>query len=354
MDWRIPFVTFMGTTTLWFSFFSIGILSIYLKGPLVLNSLFYVSAFSARPLGALFFGRLGDLLGRKVSINLVFFLLFLGDLLVVLRIYVVSPFLIGLALGGWSSFSVFLAESVDQMRGSWTSLVQLSVPAGLLLSLGVAITPLTLLFPSLMSALLSIISISLPEPTRFRTGLERHGVKALLKGVGIKAGESSNFYLFTSFSIPFLLKAGLKVGLFPILVLSVEELILMIPIGVLSDLVGKSKVMRGGTILMFSSVLVLIVSALLKDFALTMLSFLVFGLGDTLSYAPQAAYLAELYKPEHRVTMVGLAYQISALLSGGMTVLLTSLSLSLLGERMTFIALPLISFVFSMISMLSI
>ncbi|MEM4372048.1 MAG: MFS transporter, partial [Metallosphaera sp.] len=308
-------------------------------------------------LGAFLLGRVGDSWGKRFSLSLVFLFLFVGDLLISLRspLEVISPVLIGLALGGeWGSASVLMAESVENMRGGWTSLVQLSVPIGLILSLTVAISPLSLLVPSLISALLIPVTFRLPETRGRIIGAQLSGLRSLIKGIMIKAGESSNFYLFTSFSIPFLLKAGLDLGTLPILFVSVEEMFLMIPMGIASDLMGRRTVIRIGMLTMLLSSAMLSISAMLRSGVLVLASFLVFGLGDALSYAPQGAYLAELYRAEERVMMTGLAYQLSAVLAGGTSVILTSLSLSFLGETGSLVVIPLLSLVYVMMSVLAV
>ncbi|MCG3109685.1 putative sialic acid transporter [Metallosphaera sp. J1] len=359
MDLRIPLVALVGTVVSWYSFFSVGILSAS-QSPfhsLILSALFYFSAFVGRPVGAYLLGRLGDKLGKRFSLSLVFLFLFVGDLLISLRspLLIISPILIGLALGGeWGNASVLVAESVESMRGGWTSVVQLSVPLGLLLSLTVILSPLSLLVPSLVSAFLIPAILRLPEPRGRLTGAQLSGIRSLMKGIMIKAGESSNFYLFTSFSIPFLVKAGLDLGTLPVLLVSVEEIFLMIPMGIASDLMGRRKVIRTGMLLMLISSGLLSVSVLVRSPVLVFASFLLFGVGDTLSYAPQGAYLSELYRAEERVMMTGLAYQLSAVLAGGTSILLTSISLSFLGERGGLLAIPLLSLMYVTMSVLSV
>lgn len=319
--------------------------------------LFYFSGFGGRPIGALLLGRLGDRWGRRIALVGVFVLLFLGDLLVALNTpaMILSPILIGLGLGGeWGSASVMMAENVTRMRGGWTSLIQLSVPIGLILSLGVVVTQRLLLIPSFISLLMVPLILSVPEPRRANLGSGMMGLKPLLKGIMVKAGESSNFYVFTSFSIPFLLEAGLRTGIAPILIMSVEETFLMIPMGIASDIMGRREVIRLGMLIMLVSSILLSLSAFTRNPDLTLTSFLLFGLGDSLSYAPQGAYLAELYHEKERVTMTGLAYQLSATIAGGISVLVTSLSLSVLGIGGSLFTVPVLSAVYVLISILAV
>ncbi|QKQ99047.1 MHS family MFS transporter [Metallosphaera tengchongensis] len=359
MNKYIPAIAFLTTLLSWYSFFSLGFLSAlyfprYLS--IVGSALLYFTSFVCRPLGAFVLGKVADKRGRSVSVISVLSLIAVGDGLLSAGtpiLAVPSTLMIGLALGGgWSSSSVLLAEAVRTLRGTWTSLVQLSVPFGLILALTVSLSPRLMLIPSLTSASLIAISFKIPDTRGVKLGMELSGVKGLVKGIMVKAGESSNFYLFTSFSLPLILEAGLRVGVLPVLAMAIEETFLMVPMGALSDIKGRRQIIRAGMMVMFSSAVLLSLSLILRWNYLVYASFLMFGIGDSLAYAPQGAYLAELYDPKHRVTMTGLAYQLSALFSGGTSVVLASLLLSR-GEY-AILALPLISLFYVTLSIISV
>lgn len=109
----------------------------------------FAAGFVVRPFGALFFGRLGDLIGRKYTFMVTLLLMggatfaiglvpsyetigFLAPLLVlVLRL------LQGLALGGeYGGAATYVAEhSPADKRGFWTSWIQITATAGLFVSL---------------------------------------------------------------------------------------------------------------------------------------------------------------------------------------------------------------------------
>jgi MFS family permease len=111
----------------------------------------FAAGFVVRPFGALFFGRLGDLIGRKYTFMVTLVLMggatfaiglvpkyetigFFAPLLVlVLRL------LQGLALGGeYGGAATYVAEhSPANARGFWTSWIQITATAGLFISLGV-------------------------------------------------------------------------------------------------------------------------------------------------------------------------------------------------------------------------
>ncbi|MEA5139492.1 MFS transporter [Arcicella rigui] len=111
----------------------------------------FAAGFVVRPFGALFFGRLGDLIGRKYTFMVTLVLMggatfaiglvpkyetigFFAPLLVlILRL------LQGLALGGeYGGAATYVAEhSPANARGFWTSWIQITATAGLFISLGV-------------------------------------------------------------------------------------------------------------------------------------------------------------------------------------------------------------------------
>jgi MFS family permease len=111
----------------------------------------FAAGFVVRPFGALFFGRLGDLIGRKYTFMVTLVLMggatfaiglvpkyetigFFAPLIVlVLRL------LQGLALGGeYGGAATYVAEhSPAGQRGFWTSWIQITATAGLFISLGV-------------------------------------------------------------------------------------------------------------------------------------------------------------------------------------------------------------------------
>src|SRR5918911_768353 len=112
-----------------------------------------VVGFGVRPFGALFFGRIGDLIGRKYAFIVTLTIMggatavvgllpsfatagwFSPITLIALRV------LQGLALGGeYGGAAVYVAEHVpDHKRGFYTSFIQITATLGLFVSLGVVL-----------------------------------------------------------------------------------------------------------------------------------------------------------------------------------------------------------------------
>jgi Sugar (and other) transporter len=110
----------------------------------------FAAGFVVRPFGALFFGRLGDLIGRKYTFMVTLILMGGATFAIGLvpkfeTIGYFAPFLVlvlrllqGLALGGeYGGAATYVAEhSPKGQRGFWTSWIQITATAGLFISLG--------------------------------------------------------------------------------------------------------------------------------------------------------------------------------------------------------------------------
>ncbi|RYY97653.1 MAG: MFS transporter [Chitinophagaceae bacterium] len=119
----------------------------------------FAAGFVVRPFGALVFGRLGDMVGRKHTFLLTLVLMGLSTFLIGCvpsyeTIGVAAPILVlllrllqGLALGGeYGGAATYVAEhSPAGRRGFWTSWIQTTATAGLFVSLGVIVAVKSLL-----------------------------------------------------------------------------------------------------------------------------------------------------------------------------------------------------------------
>jgi MFS family permease len=159
--WPIIIASAVGTMVEWYDFYIFGSLAtvisplFYPKGNDSLALIAYLSTFAVgfvvRPFGALFFGRIGDLVGRKNAFLVT--LLIMGGATAVVgvlptyatiglaapAILLIIRILQGLALGGeYGGAAVYVAEHVpDHRRGFYTSFIQITATLGLFLSLAV-------------------------------------------------------------------------------------------------------------------------------------------------------------------------------------------------------------------------
>lgn len=147
----------------WYDFYIFGSLAIvisplfYPSGNNTLALIAYLSTFAVgfvvRPFGALFFGRIGDVVGRKYAFLVTLLIMggataLIGFLPTYATIGIFAPIILlvirilqGLALGGeYGGAAVYVAEHVpDERRGFYTSFIQITATLGLFLSLVVVL-----------------------------------------------------------------------------------------------------------------------------------------------------------------------------------------------------------------------
>ncbi len=184
----------LGTLIEWYDFYIFGSLAVIIGHQLfpedagasaLINTLaIFAAGFIVRPFGALVFGRLGDLIGRKYTFLLTLVLMGGSTFLIGLipsykSIGYAAPILVlilrlvqGLALGGeYGGAATYVAEHAPKnKRGFFTSWIQTTATLGLFLSLGVIVITKNILgaetfgdwgwrIPFLLSILLVVVSI---------------------------------------------------------------------------------------------------------------------------------------------------------------------------------------------------
>src|SRR5215204_785214 len=193
--WKIISASSVGTLIEWYDFYIFGGLSTIIAekffpsenptASLLSTLAIFAAGFIVRPFGALVFGRLGDLIGRKYTFLLTLVLMGLSTFLIGLIPSYASiggwaPALVlllrlvqGLALGGeYGGAATYVAEhSPPGKRGYYTSWIQTTATLGLFLSLGVILSIRRLVgvdeftegngwrYPFLLSIVLVIVSI---------------------------------------------------------------------------------------------------------------------------------------------------------------------------------------------------
>ena len=159
--WQVITASAVGTMIEWYDFYIFGSLAtvisplFYPKGDETLALIAYLSTFAVgfvvRPFGALFFGRIGDLVGRKHAFLVTLVIMggattLIGLLPIYATIGIAAPVILllirilqGLALGGeYGGAAVYVAEHVpDDKRGFYTSFIQITATLGLFVSLAV-------------------------------------------------------------------------------------------------------------------------------------------------------------------------------------------------------------------------
>jgi MFS family permease len=157
--WRVIFASSVGTMIEWYDFYIFGSLAailspkFYPPGNETFAYIAYLATFAVgflvRPFGALFFGRIGDMVGRKYAFIVTLSIMggataLIGFLPTYSTAGWFSPITLllirvlqGLALGGeYGGAAVYVAEHVpDKKRGFYTSFIQITATLGLFVSL---------------------------------------------------------------------------------------------------------------------------------------------------------------------------------------------------------------------------
>ena len=371
---RVVTAAMIGTTIEWYDFYIYG-----MAAALVFNQIFFPQAdpitgtmlafatyalgFAARPLGGLVFGHFGDRIGRKKLLMISLVLMGAATFLIGLlhtydQIGIAAPLLLiflrlvqGFAVGGeWGGAVLTVAEYGDaRRRGMWAGWVQAGVPAGNLMAAGgLAILSFVLSdadfiawgwrIPFLASVVLigvgywvraSIAETPVFAETKATEGVSkapaleviRRKPKALAIGMGLRLGENISYYLITAFSISYLTDVvGLSrnVALQGLLVAAVAEFIAIPLFARLSDTVGRRPVYIIGALGMalwaFAFFRMLETGLTPNIFGAMIVGLVLHGA----MYAPQAAFIAELFPTRTRYSGASLAYQVTSIFAGSL------------------------------------
>jgi MFS family permease len=155
----VIFASSLGTVFEWYDFYIYGTLAPILAAQFfsgvnptaafIFTLLAFAAGFAVRPFGALFFGRLGDLIGRKYTFLITMSLMGVGTFFIgVLPSYasagIIAPIILiglrlaqGLALGGeYGGAAIYVAEHAPKnKRGLYTSWIQTTATLGLFMAL---------------------------------------------------------------------------------------------------------------------------------------------------------------------------------------------------------------------------
>jgi MFS family permease len=297
----------VGTMIEWYDFYIFGSLAtvisplFYPAGNDTLALIAYLSTFAVgfvvRPFGALFFGRIGDLVGRKYAFLVTLLIMgaataMIGVLPTYATIGVAAPAILlllrvlqGLALGGeYGGAAVYVAEHVpDGKRGYYTSFIQITATLGLFLSLVVILIVQSLLSPEVFRAwgwrlpfLISVglVGISLYIRLRMKESPIFQHIKStgmtsaaplrdafthwanlklvLISLFGATAGQGVVWYTGQFYAL-FYLQTILRVNGTSANYVVAAALLLGIPLfvlfGALSDRIGRKRLMMAGCLL---------------------------------------------------------------------------------------------------------
>ena len=304
---KVIFASSLGTVFEWYDFYLYGSLAVIIAkqffsgldsgSAFIFALLAFAAGFIVRPFGALVFGRLGDMIGRKYTFLVTIVIMGLSTFVVGIlpnyaTIGVAAPVILialrmlqGLALGGeYGGAATYVAEHAPHgKRGAYTSWIQTTATLGLFLSLLVILGTRTLLgepvfadwgwrIPFLVSILLLAVSVwirlSLSESPAFQKmkaegktskaplsesfGQWKNLKIVILALIGLTAGQAVVWYTGQFYAL-FFLTQQLKVDAVTANLLIAAALLIGTPFfvvfGTLSDKIGRKPIIMLGCLL---------------------------------------------------------------------------------------------------------
>src|SRR4051794_9636916 len=311
-DYGIPFVigaSSAGTVIEWYDFYLYALLTPFLAplffpsdnptASLLAGFAVYGAGFAVRPFGAIVFGRIGDVIGRKYAFLLTVMIMggattIVGLLPTYAQIGILAPTILvilrlaqGLALGGeYGGAAIYVAEHApDNKRGLYTSWIQTTATVGMFAALGVILATRLWMgddvyrawgwrVPFLLSAILVAgalyIRARLQETPIFQQ-MKARGATArntagwardsfsgnkigviLLALIGMTAGQAVVWYQ-GQFQALFFLTVYLKSAYVPAYIILILAIAFATPFfiffGWLSDKIGRKPVILGGCLI---------------------------------------------------------------------------------------------------------
>jgi hypothetical protein len=304
---KVIFASSLGTVFEWYDFYLYGSLAAIIAkqffsgldagSAFIFALLAFAAGFIVRPFGAIVFGRLGDMIGRKYTFLVTILIMGLSTFIVgILPTYasigVAAPVILialrllqGLALGGeYGGAATYVAEHAPHgKRGAYTAWIQTTATLGLFLSLMVILGTRTMMgeqafgewgwrIPFLVSIFLLAISVwirlSMNESPAFQKmkaegktskapltesfGQWKNLKIVILALIGLTAGQAVVWYTGQFYALFFLTQA-LKVDGATANLLVAASLVIGTPFfivfGALSDKIGRKPIIMAGCLL---------------------------------------------------------------------------------------------------------
>jgi MFS family permease len=240
---KVIFASSLGTVFEWYDFYLYGSLATYIGAtyftqyPETTRNIFTLLAFAAgflvRPFGALVFGRLGDLVGRKYTFLITILIMGLSTFLVGIlpgaaTIGIAAPIILialrllqGLALGGeYGGAATYVAEHAPNgRRGYFTSWIQTTATLGLFLSLIVIVAVQSLMGSTAFAAwgwripfLVSVVLLGISVWIRLKMNESPAFQRMKEEGKGSKAPLTEAFGTWKNAKIAIIALLGATMG----------------------------------------------------------------------------------------------------------------------------------------------
>ncbi|NLP82379.1 MHS family MFS transporter [Microbacterium sp. CFH 90308] len=348
--------------------------------PIIQAFLTYAVGFIARPLGGIVFGHFGDKYGRKKLLQLAIILVGVATFLMgclptfdqigywAVGLLIFLRFAQGFAVGGeWGGGVLLVAEhSPNKSRGFWASWPQAAVPVGNLLATIVLLVLSGLLPEEAFLAWgwrvgfwLSVVIVAVGYYIRTKITdapifLEvqkqveteehvRYGVlevirrypRGVLTAMGLRFAENIMYYLVVTFSITYLAVA-LEMNTAQILswlvIAHIVHMVVIPPIGALTDRIGRKPVYLIGTVLAAAWGFIAFPMFDTRSPVVIVLAICLGLVIHAFMYAPQPAIMSEMFPTRMRYSGVSLGYQVTSIVAGSLAPIIATSLLSNFGS----------------------
>ena len=400
---NLPFIisaSSVGTLIEWYDFYLYAILAGLfaakffpgdLKGSFLYSLAVFWVGFIVRPFGAIVFGHLGDLIGRKYTFMLTLVLMGAATFLVGCLptfdsvgwlapiLLVVLRLIQGLALGGeYGGAATYIAEHApDDRRGFYTSWIQTTATLGIVAALLVIMAfrlgmgddawnsygwRIPFLVSALLVALSGYIRLKMGESPLFAKlksqgktsknpigetfGSGKNWGYILLALFGATAPEGVIWYTCQFYALFFLANVA-KLPWTEVYVIMAFVLMLAAPMfvffGWLSDKIGRKSIMIGSMVLAVLTLIPAFQGLLDNKDNPTIVALLLFYLMCLVTsvYGPIAAFLVEFFPARIRYSSMSLPYHLgNGVFGGGVPLIATWLAASFTGYALVGLFYP--------------
>lgn len=374
---QVVTASMVGTIAEWYEFFIYGIASSLVFGKLffpnagtALDGILiafgtYAIGFLARPIGGIVFGHFGDKLGRKRLLQISILMMGISTfsmgllpgfatigyaapiLLVILR------FIQGFAVGGeWGGAVLLITEhSPENRRGFWASFPQAAACMGNLIA-SLVLFGMTMFLSDeaflswgwrvafWLSAFIIFLAyyirrnvhdapIFQEAQKKIKQSKQQSGIKELLTSfpkeailtVTMRMAENAVYYLIVVFTITYLAvihEVKYSNILWLLAIANAFQFFSMIFSGYLADTIGRKKTIIFGYIGLFIWIFLYFPALDSNNFLIYIIAMCIGLFLQGCCYAPQAAFLSEIFPTRVRYTGSSWAYQIASILGGSL------------------------------------
>lgn len=388
---RVALASAIGTTVEWYDYFIYAAATSLVFGKLFFPQLdetagtlaafmTFAVAYLVRPIGGVYFGHLGDRIGRKALLVTSLLVMGLATFAIGLlptysAVGIAAPIMLlilrmiqGIGVSGeWGGAVLMAVEHAPaKKRGFYGSWPQVGVPAGIILANLVFIAITTTLseeqflswgwrVPFLISIVLVFIGLFIrlrveesPIFAQVKTAKQeapapvlevwRNYKKQVLLGSVAFAASVAVGYLTLTYGLTYgttVLHLSRPLMLSLILVTAAVGGVGILFFSSLSDRIGRRKVFMGGAVAQAVWAIPFFLLFDTRNPVLILAAFIVMQLSSYAMYGPMAAIFAEIFNTRVRYTGASLCYQMGTILGGAFTPLIASALLSATGTSMS-------------------